>query len=574
MMGINGRGADEEAPSTPAHMQPLVRRKKAKRGKLGLLPLVALIFYEVSGGPFGTEDAVSTGGPMLALLGFIVLPLVWSVPEALVTAELATAFPEDSGYVAWVTAAFGPFWGFQEGWWSWLSGVTDNSVYPVLLLSYVDAVLPGLLPEGTWRRFVTLFAIALGLACLNYFGLTIVGGVAVAMTAFIVAVFVVLCGFAAPHVQPANWLIVDWGAVQWGAFLNVMFWNTNYWDSCSTLAAEVEAPGRTFPRALAGAVVLVVAMYVLPLAACLGVVPAASDWQLGFFATVAGEVGGSWLSWALVAAAAVSQVGQFEAEMSSDSFQLLGMAERGFLPAVLAKRSRFGTPTLGIVLSSLGICSLVTFNFLQIVELLNIVYCLAELLEFAAFVWLRISAPHMVRPFRVALPWWGCAVMLAPASVLLLALIAMPVLRVDLQVMAWTGGVILAGAGLYPLLQTARARGWCEFAGVSPHEFKHALVAGLPIRHQPVAAIPQPVLAAMARAASDPSRQFARVLSEPLARSSMDYNQVCEAAKAELEEEQALLQAMSEDEREHDEGREEDGTPGSSPAEGASILPK
>jgi amino acid transporter len=91
----------------------------------------------------GAQDAVSTGGPALALLGFIVLPLVWSVPEALVTAELATAFPEDSGYVAWVTAAFGPFWGFQEGWWSWLSGVTDNSVYPVLMLSYVDAVLPG-----------------------------------------------------------------------------------------------------------------------------------------------------------------------------------------------------------------------------------------------------------------------------------------------------------------------------------------------------------------------------------------------------------------------------------------------
>ena len=62
---------------------------------------------------------------------------------------------------------------------------------------------------------------------------------------------------------------------------------------------------------------------------------------------------------------------------------------------------------------------------------------------------------------------------------------------------------------------------------MSPHEFKHALVAGLPIRHQPVAAIPEPVLAAMARAASDPSRHFARASSsEPLARSSMDYNQV------------------------------------------------
>lgn len=63
-------------------------------------------------------------------------------------------------------------------------------------------------------------------------------------------------------------------------------------------------------------------------------------------------------------------------------------------------------------------------------------------------------------------------------------------------------------------------------AGVSPHEFKHALVAGLPIRYQPVAAIPEQVLDAMARAASDPSRHFARESSGPLARSSMDYNQV------------------------------------------------
>ena len=59
------------------------------------------------------QDAVSAGGPLLAILGFLILPLIWSVPEALITAELATTFPENSGYVAWVTAAFGPFWGFQ-----------------------------------------------------------------------------------------------------------------------------------------------------------------------------------------------------------------------------------------------------------------------------------------------------------------------------------------------------------------------------------------------------------------------------------------------------------------------------
>jgi hypothetical protein len=61
------------------------------------------------------QDAVAAGGPLLVILGFIIFPIIWSIPEALITAELATAFPENSGYVAWVTAAFGPFWGFQVG---------------------------------------------------------------------------------------------------------------------------------------------------------------------------------------------------------------------------------------------------------------------------------------------------------------------------------------------------------------------------------------------------------------------------------------------------------------------------
>lgn len=58
---------------------------------------------------------------------------------------------------------------------------------------------------------------------------------------------------------------------------------------------------------------------------------------------------------------------------------------------------------IGIILSSLGVLSLSAFNFLQIVELLNIIYCLAELMEFAAFIYLRYSAPDLVRytPLRV-----------------------------------------------------------------------------------------------------------------------------------------------------------------------------
>ena len=47
-----------------------------------------------------------------------------------------------------------------------------------------------------------------------------------------------------------------------------------------------------------------------------------------------------------------------QAEMSTDSYQLLGMAERGFLPAAFARRSVHGTPTLAILFSSLGIMAM------------------------------------------------------------------------------------------------------------------------------------------------------------------------------------------------------------------------
>jgi hypothetical protein len=65
--------------------------------KLSALALSILVFYKVSGGPFGCEPTVRAAGPMYALLGFSLFPLVWCIQEVLVTAELGSAYPEPSG---------------------------------------------------------------------------------------------------------------------------------------------------------------------------------------------------------------------------------------------------------------------------------------------------------------------------------------------------------------------------------------------------------------------------------------------------------------------------------------------
>lgn len=45
------------------------------------------------------------------MLGICVVPLIWSVPLALMTAELATMIPESGGHIVWIDRALGPYFG-------------------------------------------------------------------------------------------------------------------------------------------------------------------------------------------------------------------------------------------------------------------------------------------------------------------------------------------------------------------------------------------------------------------------------------------------------------------------------
>ncbi|KAE8008103.1 hypothetical protein FH972_004648 [Carpinus fangiana] len=432
--------------------------------KLTLLPLIALIFYEVSGGPFGVEDSVRAGGgPLLSLLGFLIFPLVWSIPEALVTAELATSFPENGGYVIWISSAFGPFWGFQEGFWKWFSGVMDNALYPVLFLDYLKHSFP--IFNQLAARIPALLGITFSLTYLNYRGLHIVGFSAVTLAAFSLCPFLVMGILSIPRIRPKQWLVVDFKKVDWRGYFNSMFWNLNYWDKASTLAGEVENPSKTFPKALLGAVVLVVSSYLIPLLAGTGATQSApGKWSDGYFAEVGMLIGGYWLKWWIQAAAAMSNLGLFEAEMSADAFQLLGMSEMGMLPAVFASRSRHGTPTISILCSATGVVFLSWMSFQEILEFLNFLYAIGMLLEFAAFIKLRIKKPDLHRPYRVPLQTFGVMMLCLPPSLMLVLVMCLASVKTFIV----SGAVIVTGGLLYPTLVHAKDRKWARFDADQP----------------------------------------------------------------------------------------------------------
>ena len=96
----------------------------------------------------------------------------------------------------------------------------------------------------------------------------------------------------------------------------------------------------SFDGQLFSYVVLVVSSYLIPLLVGIGALrTSSSEWSDGYFAEVGMLIGGAWLKWWIQAASAMSNLGLFEAEMSGDAFQLLGMTEMEMLPAIFAKRS-------------------------------------------------------------------------------------------------------------------------------------------------------------------------------------------------------------------------------------------
>lgn len=312
----------------------------------------------------------------------------------------------------------------------------------------------------------SVIALTFALTYLSYRGLSIVGVAAVVIGVFSILPFVVMCLVSIPKVEPLRWLTTSQRkGVDFSLYLNTLFWNLNYWDSISTLSGEVGEPSKTLPKALFYALLLVVLSYIFPVLSGTGALPLDQErWTDGYFAEIGKVIGGGWLGWWIRAAAAASNMGMFLAEMSSDSFQLLGMAERGMLPEVFARRSRYGTPWVGILFSASGVVVLSWLSFQEIVAAENLLYCFGMVLEFIAFVRLRVKHPAASRPFKIPVGVLGSVIMCVPPTVLIGFIAAFS----DLKVAGVSLAAVVFGLVLQPCLKKVEKKGWLKFS-VSSH---------------------------------------------------------------------------------------------------------
>ena len=395
--------------------------------RLSFSALICVIYFTVSGGAFGLEPLVGAVGPGLAVLLIVATPLVWSLPIALMVAELATLLPEEGGYYVWVKESLGDFWAVQEAWWTMAYSLALVAMMPLLFVTYLDFFLQGAGSSGALGplpRWLLAVAVIFSAAAVNLFGARDVGRTSTVSAGFVIGSFAVLVlTWLFHHAQSSNVMAVvreDLATNRGeGLLLGLSYIVFNYsgWDNVSTYAAEVDQPQRNYPRAIAVALVIVILGYLLPVLAGISVTTDRRIWTPDAgWPVIAQLIGGRWLGSLIAAAGLVSAWALVNALLFYVSRMPLVLARDGWFPDSLAQvSSDSASPRTAVVLCALLAALLAAFPFGGLAVLQCLLYAGALVLEFLALIILRMRRPDAPRPFRIPAGWIGLAyVCIAP----------------------------------------------------------------------------------------------------------------------------------------------------------------
>ncbi len=404
--------------------QPALRRI------LGPWSTVAIIMGTVIGsGIFlvPTDMIKAVGSPGMVFTVWV-FGGVLSLFGALTYAELSAALPAAGGEYAYLTAAYGPFWGFLYAWTqTWVAKSASIAALATAFYRYLADFLPGLQtpvyivpwPIGPGGgpleiRYGQLLAICLILllSAVNYRGVQVGGHVQVAVTALKVLLIaaVIAIGLLSRQAHILNLSTsttpVPGGPAGFFVALVAALWAYDGWNNAGMLGSEVENPQRTFPLALIAGVTAIIGVYLLTNLAYFSVLNAgevaASDRVASdMMHRIAGPHGAG----AVSVAAMISIFAALNGSILSGSRVPYAMARDGYFFQHIGRvHPKFRTPSASILL--LGVWSSLFVLSGHYSDLYNAVIFPSWILygmTAAAVIVLRRKNPDLVRPYRT----WG-----------------------------------------------------------------------------------------------------------------------------------------------------------------------
>ncbi|HEX4167850.1 MAG TPA: amino acid permease [Bryobacteraceae bacterium] len=394
---------------------------------LGVWGAISIVIGTVIGsGVFLVPSTMirAVGSVQILFMVWIVAGLL-SLFGALTYAELAAAMPEAGGEYVFLSAAYGPFWGYLYGWtqfWVAKSGSIATLAagfytyltvfFPVFGLTFLTVPLHigpgGSLLEIHYGQLLAI-ALILVLGGVNYLGIRAGGGVQVFVTVIKLALLAgVICfGLLAGKGSLSHFSGHVSSAAGVAGFFTAMvsaLWAFDGWNNVSMVSSEIHHPQRNLPRALIFGTLAVIAIYLLINVAYFYVLSAS---QVAASHRVAADmmstVGGQLAVAGVTVAVLISILAALNGSILSGARVPYAMARDGlFFHTAAVVHPRFKSPGNAMILLCLWSSVVVLSGWFD--DLYNFVIFgswILYLMTAASVIVLRKTQPQLPRPYRV-----------------------------------------------------------------------------------------------------------------------------------------------------------------------------
>ncbi|MFZ4772493.1 MAG: amino acid permease [Chlamydiia bacterium] len=365
-----------------------------------------------------------------SLLLILTVIFIFLIPVALVSAELATGWPQTGGVYVWVKEAFGHKTGFLAIWLLWI----ENVVWYPTMLTFIAGAIAYAVADGfadnPWFTAIVINVIYWGMTLFNLRGLKASG---------LFCSFGMLAGTIFPGLliiflglgwyfsgRPVEIAISSSAAIPDVTNLASLAIVAGLIESYSGIemnavhAADVENPRRNFPIAILFAVALVTLFSTLGTLSVAMVLPLKTiSFTSGGIETVSyifEKYNLSFLTPVIALLIALGALASVSTWMIGPSRGLLTAARYGDLPPILHKTNHRGMPMAMLFLQA-GIVSLmsilfvilpsVSHSFWILEAMVAQLYLIMYILMFAAAIRLRLTQPKVHRPFKIPGGWIG-----------------------------------------------------------------------------------------------------------------------------------------------------------------------
>ena len=372
--------------------------------------------------------AASYGYALITL--YVIAGLCFLIPTALITAELATTWPEKGGMYAWVKLAFGPKWGLCVVYLQWIYNV---AWYPTILTLIASTIAflfdPSLIQNSL---FITLVVLVTFWGCtfLNFFGMKLssavssVGSLLGTLAPMILISLLALAWLKqgnTPAIQPA-WesFFPKIKSLSQLVFFSQIVYSLLGLEMSSVHALEVKNPSKDYPKALLISVIIIMASLIFASLAVAMVVPYKELSNLTgiiqAFQVFSIAFKTPWLGPLVAGAILIGGICQVATWIIGPTKGLFAAADDGLLPKFLGKTNRYNVPYT-MLLTQGAIGSLLTLAYIFMPTVDGAYFALSAMaaqlsmlmyaILFCAAVYLRYSQPDVVRPFKIPGNNWG-----------------------------------------------------------------------------------------------------------------------------------------------------------------------